>query len=145
MPPPLPLPFPFPLHIGTDICRTRRISRILRGRLGTRFIRRVLAPEELARARPIVHRVLEVAARNKAGRIAEAVHGLGRREDRARGDGSSVGKGPGDWPPATLQARGRRGIEASAGEGLPEDVGEEDEETVSMYKDAARYLAGRWV
>ncbi|KAL2176793.1 uncharacterized protein P884DRAFT_244503 [Thermothelomyces heterothallicus CBS 202.75] len=61
MPPP-PLPFPYPLRIGTDICRVARIAHILRSRQGARFIRRVLAPEELARARPAVHQVLRAAA-----------------------------------------------------------------------------------
>lgn len=39
-------PFPFPLNVGTDICQISRIYRILRSPRGTRFVQRVLAPEE---------------------------------------------------------------------------------------------------
>ncbi len=61
--PPLPLlAFPCPLHVGTDICRIARIARILRSTQGPRFVRRVLTPEELARAKPVVHQVLRRAA-----------------------------------------------------------------------------------
>ncbi|KAG8425517.1 hypothetical protein J3458_002209 [Metarhizium acridum] len=42
-------PFPFPIHIGTDICQISRIYSILCGPRRTRFINRVLAPEEVAR------------------------------------------------------------------------------------------------
>ncbi|KAJ4294872.1 hypothetical protein N0V88_005110 [Collariella sp. IMI 366227] len=42
-----PLPFPLPLRIGTDICRISRIYDILHTTRRTRFVRRVLAPEEL--------------------------------------------------------------------------------------------------
>ncbi|KHO01549.1 4'-phosphopantetheinyl transferase [Metarhizium album ARSEF 1941] len=41
-------PFPFPINIGTDICQISRIYTILRGPRRTRFINRVLAPEEVA-------------------------------------------------------------------------------------------------
>lgn len=39
-------PFPFPLNVGTDICQISRIYHILRSPRGTRFVQRVLAPEE---------------------------------------------------------------------------------------------------
>ncbi|KAM5348363.1 hypothetical protein ACJ41O_008187 [Fusarium nematophilum] len=41
--------FPFPLNIGTDICQISRIYRILSGPRATRFVNRILSPEELAR------------------------------------------------------------------------------------------------
>ncbi|AEO60677.1 hypothetical protein MYCTH_2310149 [Thermothelomyces thermophilus ATCC 42464] len=81
--PPLPLAFPYPLRIGTDICRVARIAHILRSRQGARFIRRVLAPEELARARPAVHQVLRVAAAQQAGEEEERAKGSARQEDEA--------------------------------------------------------------
>jgi holo-[acyl-carrier protein] synthase len=71
MPPRPPLAFPYPLHVGTDICCVARIARILRSSQGPRFVRRVLTPEELARARPAVHDVLrrarETAERGEVG------------------------------------------------------------------------------
>ncbi|KAI3335984.1 hypothetical protein F4824DRAFT_500474 [Ustulina deusta] len=36
-----------PLTIGNDICRTPRIRRILKGRTGPQFVRRILRPEEI--------------------------------------------------------------------------------------------------
>ncbi|KAK0714668.1 4'-phosphopantetheinyl transferase superfamily, partial [Lasiosphaeris hirsuta] len=51
--------FPFPIHIGTDICQISRIHAILSGARGARFIRRVLAEEELARPRGHVKAVLD--------------------------------------------------------------------------------------
>ncbi|QUC20005.1 uncharacterized protein UV8b_04246 [Ustilaginoidea virens] len=48
MKPPLPLrAFPFPLNVGTDICQISRVRRILDSPRRTRFINRILAPEEL--------------------------------------------------------------------------------------------------
>ncbi|KAH7145853.1 hypothetical protein B0J13DRAFT_329482 [Dactylonectria estremocensis] len=41
-------PFPFPLNIGTDICQISRIYRVLSSPRGTRFVKRILAPEEHA-------------------------------------------------------------------------------------------------
>ncbi|KAK3319353.1 hypothetical protein B0H66DRAFT_559297 [Apodospora peruviana] len=42
------LPFPFPLNVGTDICQISRIRRLLTPEWKAgRFIRRILAPEEL--------------------------------------------------------------------------------------------------
>lgn len=41
------LPFPFPLNVGTDICQISRIHRILSGGRARRFVRRVLAPQEV--------------------------------------------------------------------------------------------------
>ncbi|KAI1825978.1 hypothetical protein F4861DRAFT_145427 [Xylaria intraflava] len=43
MPPPLNLPF----LIGNDICRVARIRRVLQGRLGPRFVHRILTTEEI--------------------------------------------------------------------------------------------------
>ncbi|KAM0629736.1 hypothetical protein ACHAPW_006669 [Verticillium nonalfalfae] len=42
--------FPLPLNIGTDICQVSRIFRLLTGPRGTRFLHRVLTPEERAAA-----------------------------------------------------------------------------------------------
>ncbi|KJZ79787.1 hypothetical protein HIM_00501 [Hirsutella minnesotensis 3608] len=42
-------PFALPLGVGTDICRISRIYGILDGPRRERFVRRILAPEELAR------------------------------------------------------------------------------------------------
>lgn len=39
-----------PLNIGTDICQVSRIFRLLTGPRGTRFLHRVLTPEERAAA-----------------------------------------------------------------------------------------------
>ncbi|KAG6066233.1 hypothetical protein E4U16_000293, partial [Claviceps sp. LM84 group G4] len=47
MPPPL-RPFPIPIHVGTDICQISRIYAILNSPRRSRFIHRVLAPEEVA-------------------------------------------------------------------------------------------------
>lgn len=41
--------FPFPLNIGTDICQISRIYRILSGPRASRFVSRILSPEELAK------------------------------------------------------------------------------------------------
>lgn len=41
-------PFPFPLNVGTDICQISRIYSILAGPRATRFVKRILTPEELA-------------------------------------------------------------------------------------------------
>ncbi|KAF4449486.1 hypothetical protein F53441_7256 [Fusarium austroafricanum] len=41
--------FPLPLNIGTDICQISRIYRILFSPRATRFVNRVLTPEELAK------------------------------------------------------------------------------------------------
>jgi holo-[acyl-carrier protein] synthase len=41
--------FPFPLNIGIDICQISRIYRILCSPQGTRFVKRILSSEELAR------------------------------------------------------------------------------------------------
>ncbi|KAM4056675.1 4'-phosphopantetheinyl transferase superfamily protein [Hirsutella rhossiliensis] len=42
--------FPLALSVGTDICHIARIHAILRGPRRGRFVRRILAPEELAAA-----------------------------------------------------------------------------------------------
>ncbi|KAK4248130.1 hypothetical protein C7999DRAFT_13923 [Corynascus novoguineensis] len=78
MPP--PLPFPYPLRIGTDICRVARIAHILRSRQGARFIRRVLAPEELACARPAIHQVLKAAGAQSGANDGEKLIGIDGRD-----------------------------------------------------------------
>lgn len=42
--------FPLALGVGTDICRISRVHGILRGPRRERFVRRILAPEEVAAA-----------------------------------------------------------------------------------------------
>ncbi|OAQ63072.2 holo-acyl-carrier-protein synthase [Pochonia chlamydosporia 170] len=42
-------PFPFPINIGTDICQISRIYTILNSPRRTRFVNRILAPEEVSR------------------------------------------------------------------------------------------------
>jgi holo-[acyl-carrier protein] synthase len=44
--------FPFPVNIGTDVCQISRIYAILSGPRATRFVHRVLAPEEQHHAAP---------------------------------------------------------------------------------------------
>ncbi len=53
------LPFPFPLHVGTDVCHIARIHAILSTPRAPRFIRRVLAREELVRPRQAIAKILE--------------------------------------------------------------------------------------
>ena len=67
MPP--PLPFPLPLHVGTDICRISRIAHLLRSPHCRRFVRRVLSPEELARAKPVVHEAMRAASERAIGDV----------------------------------------------------------------------------
>lgn len=147
-----PLPFPSPLHIGTDICRVARIARILRSRQCARFIQRVLAPEELARAKPVIRKVLEDAERSAAWRVAAAVEGR-------RGDGFSVGDlgaGRGDgkaleggraWQAPRVRERqvvGEVKVEEKKVGGEEEREGQEMEtEKRIMYRRAADYMAGR--
>ena len=52
------LPFPFPLHVGTDVCHIARIHAILNTPRAPRFIRRILAQEELARPRQAIARII---------------------------------------------------------------------------------------
>ncbi|KAE8451680.1 hypothetical protein EG329_003137 [Mollisiaceae sp. DMI_Dod_QoI] len=42
----MPKPFPYPIAIATDICSVSRVRRLLGGKTGLAFIRRVLRPEE---------------------------------------------------------------------------------------------------
>ncbi|KAK9435033.1 hypothetical protein VB005_09824 [Metarhizium brunneum] len=79
-------PFPFPINIGTDICQISRIYSILCGPRRTRFINRVLAPEEVARhdAR------LKWSAASSKG-------------DHRRGDGSGI-RGTDLWKTAAFVA-----------------------------------------
>jgi holo-[acyl-carrier protein] synthase len=46
------LPFPIPLNIGTDICQISRIYGILNSPRATRFVHRILAPDEKSRNDP---------------------------------------------------------------------------------------------
>ncbi|KAG6014415.1 hypothetical protein E4U43_006558, partial [Claviceps pusilla] len=63
---PRPLrPFPFPLNVGTDICQISRIYGILNGPRRTRFINRILAPEEV---KQYLSRFGAVHAKNEVGR-----------------------------------------------------------------------------
>jgi holo-[acyl-carrier protein] synthase len=130
MPP--PIPFPYPLRIGTDICRVARIAHILRSKQASRFIRRVLAPEELARAKPAIHQVLEAAAQ-------------ARRSDGSGLHGVGVMRGG-----EALKGSGRKAEETEDGEVGPSDLelneaGEKKarSEEGFMYGRAATYLAGR--
>ncbi|KAG6004497.1 hypothetical protein E4U21_001035 [Claviceps maximensis] len=65
-------PFPFPLNVGTDICRISRIYRILSGPRRTRFVNRVLAPEEVkrdaSRLSCLADDVAAVSTQNERGR-----------------------------------------------------------------------------
>ncbi|KFA62512.1 hypothetical protein S40285_05564 [Stachybotrys chlorohalonatus IBT 40285] len=45
-------PFPLPLSVGTDICQISRVFRILDGPRGSRFVNRILSPEEQSRLDP---------------------------------------------------------------------------------------------
>ncbi|KAL2021075.1 hypothetical protein VTK56DRAFT_7494 [Thermocarpiscus australiensis] len=137
MPPlsPPPIPFPFPLRVGTDICRVGRVARILRGARGPRFIRRVLAPEELASPRPAVAAILggRVAAASAAAAAIEAVQG-GRG---GGGRGCLVQR-------KVVEGEGRRGLgrsEEGWAAGRREDDGDGDE---LILRQAAFYLAGRF-
>jgi hypothetical protein len=134
MPP--PLPFPYPIHIGTDICNTTRISRILRGAHCARFIRRVLAPEELAlakRSKPIIHRVLEIASDSMAAKLVAA--------ELDANDPAAISAGRAD-----------RGWQLSQAMITPTDeeaeLGERDRGMLPsvewyMYRRAAYFMAGR--
>jgi hypothetical protein len=156
MPP--PLPFPSPLHIGTDICRVARIARILRSRQCARFIQRVLAPEELARAKPVIRNVLDDAERSAACRLVAAVDGRGdgrviqggrpwqaprgpRGSGGAGGAGGAAGEVKMEGGPHDERAGGRRGgdavVDASAAE---QEMGTEKR---IMYRRAADFMAGR--
>lgn len=42
----MPKPFPFPLAVGTDICSIPRIRKLLAGKHGIDFVRKVLRDEE---------------------------------------------------------------------------------------------------
>ncbi|KAL2153814.1 hypothetical protein VTH82DRAFT_4970 [Thermothelomyces myriococcoides] len=121
MPPPPLLPFPYPLRIGTDICRVARIAHILRSRQGARFIRRVLAPEELARARPAVHHVLRAAA-------AEAAQEASGRSEGVLGAG---------------QAGGSKGIKEREEEWAKGPLAARREDGADVYAHAATFMAGR--
>lgn len=149
MPP--PIPFPYPLHIGTDICRVARIAHILRSKQAARFIRRVLAPEELARAKPALRQVLEQAAAGQAGRreggglAPRAEGGVQVRPGRGQ---SVVGRERGRDAVRLVREGGKgNGSVGLSGRGEGK-VGEEEEaggEEAVVFERAATYLAGRWV
>ncbi|KAL2196860.1 hypothetical protein P885DRAFT_77982 [Corynascus similis CBS 632.67] len=130
MPP--PIPFPYPLRIGTDICRVARIAHILRSKQGARFIRRVLAPEELACARPAIHQVLKAAGARRGGMDGLITGQAGRRADgdvrvdRHENDGEK-----------------RIGIDGRDVGGVGQEPKTESEEQ-AMYGRAATYMAGRF-
>ncbi|KAK2072441.1 hypothetical protein P8C59_006797 [Phyllachora maydis] len=52
------LAFPLAVHMGTDICRIPRIYTMLGGPRGGRFIRRILADEELVQPRRCIAAIL---------------------------------------------------------------------------------------
>ncbi|KAI1635157.1 hypothetical protein F4809DRAFT_465876 [Biscogniauxia mediterranea] len=61
---------PMPFTIGNDICHIPRILKILReGAKGPRFVRRVLAPEEIEQpwTKPLLRIVLDPAPKDAAG------------------------------------------------------------------------------
>ncbi|KAK4100253.1 hypothetical protein N658DRAFT_473482 [Parathielavia hyrcaniae] len=142
MPP--PLPFPYPIHVGTDICNVKRIMRLLRGQHCARFIRRVLTPKELTRARPSVHKILEIASNRTAAKLAgtdpsadermQALRAL--RGDRRREGPHGVREQPAianeddvRWDPETTAA-GRDGFS--------------DQNECTLYKNASYFMAGRF-
>ena len=144
-----PLPFPSPLHIGTDICRVARIARILRSRQCARFIQRVLAPEELARAKPVIRKVLEDAEQSAARRVVAAVDGRGDgrvmkggrpwQAPRARGSGGEIGEVKTEGAHDDERLAGRMGgtvVDAAA----EQEMGSEKR---IMYRRAADFMAGR--
>ncbi|KAK4125923.1 hypothetical protein N657DRAFT_678952 [Parathielavia appendiculata] len=140
MPP--PLPFPYPIHVGTDICNVKRVLRLLRGDHCARFIRRVLTPEELTRAKPVVHKVLEAASNRTAAQLVgtglEADErmeslwalrgGAGREASQAIRPQAEAREDDVPWNPDTA---------AAEGEGL-------DWREHSMYRRAAYFMAGRF-
>ncbi|KAK3294047.1 uncharacterized protein B0H64DRAFT_399407 [Chaetomium fimeti] len=135
MPP--PIPFPYPLHIGTDICRVARIAHILRSKQGSRFIRRVLAPEELARAKPAIRHVLEAAAQSNGRRVSEPGAGV------TGGRGQVGTGGTRDAVEAAVEG-GRDGLVGSSDRQVS-DVGKEVGGVESaVFGRAATYMAGRF-
>ncbi|KAI1436141.1 hypothetical protein GGR50DRAFT_259077 [Xylaria sp. CBS 124048] len=71
MPPHLNLPF----LIGNDICHVLRVKRILQGRLGPRFVRRILTTEEIRHAAKILRCILDRKtpdARSRLGALPAA-------------------------------------------------------------------------
>ncbi|KAK5635311.1 hypothetical protein RRF57_011023 [Xylaria bambusicola] len=59
--------FPHRFRIGNDICYIPRIRKILEGRLGTPFIRRILKPEEIGQ--PRTARILGARKNNAGGSL----------------------------------------------------------------------------
>lgn len=63
--------FPFPLNIGTDICQISRIYRILSGPRASRFVNRILSPEELAKKDARLDILERVPANNGALEVGQ--------------------------------------------------------------------------
>lgn len=60
--------FPFPINVGTDICQISRIQAILQGPRASRFVDRILAPEE---RQTLVQRGLALNGSSKEDKDAE--------------------------------------------------------------------------
>lgn len=88
-------PFPFPLNVGTDICQISRIYGIVAGPQRTRFINRILAPEE--RGRKEVQLVNQVSHQNLTNN--------GNKRDEARYGSNDVNqRDPALWKTAVFIA-----------------------------------------
>lgn len=81
--------FPLPLNVGIDVCAVDRVGAILGGRFGARFLRRVLAEEELRRDGK--EERLRALREKYAGAGAWPYGGGGHRE--GDGDGKREGEG----------------------------------------------------
>jgi holo-[acyl-carrier protein] synthase len=66
-------PFPFPLNIGTDICQISRVYRILASPRATRFVNRILAPEELAHHDARLQVLTRAPSARSHGKTSDAV------------------------------------------------------------------------
>ncbi|KAH6895339.1 hypothetical protein B0T10DRAFT_213302 [Thelonectria olida] len=76
-------PFPFPLNIGTDICQISRVYRILAGPRASRFVTRILAPEELARHDARLQVLTRATGEQSHGKTSDAVSERGGHESLA--------------------------------------------------------------
>lgn len=81
--------FPLPINVGIDVCAVDRVGAILGGRFGARFLRRVLAEEELQRDGK--EERLRALREKYAGAGAWPYGGGGHRE--GDGDGKREGEG----------------------------------------------------
>lgn len=57
-----PKPFPVPLTVGTDICQISRIFRVLASARGSRFVDRILTPDERAASAVLRHGILSATS-----------------------------------------------------------------------------------